>query len=169
MNKWLRRIRGAFKMGLVWGFTWFAASMVMLLGILLLTGSTGADVPYPVGFGVLGFFAGVTFSGFLVLGEGRRRFDEMSLPRFAGWGAVGGLTFSALFVFAVATFAEGAAFLPNLVFLGPLFSGIGAVSASGMLVLARRAEHRGRLDPGVDLSELEIPSEEVPELPAAKD
>lgn len=150
MNKWMRRIRGTIKMGLTWGFTWFAAGMVLMLGALLVTGSTGADVPYPVGFGVLGFFAGVAFSGVLVIGEGRRRFEEMSLPRFAGWGAVGGLSFSVFFVLAVAAFAEGATFLQNLVFLGPLFAGIGASIATGTLALARRAQSRELLSAGLD-------------------
>lgn len=154
MNKWLRRIRGAIKMGLAWGLTWLAAGVVLMLGVLLVTGSTGADVPYPLGFGALGFLAGVTFSGFLVIGEGRRRFDEMSLPRFAGWGAVGGLSFAALFVLAVAAFGGGATFLQNLVFLGPLFAAIGAVSGSGLLALARRAQNRELLEAGSERGEL---------------
>ncbi len=164
MKKWLRRIRGAIKMGLTWAVAWFGAGMIMMLGALLLTGSTGADVPYPVGFGVLGFFAGVTFSGFLVIGEGRRRFDEMSLPRFAGWGAVGGLSFSVLFVFAVAAFAEGATFIQNLVFLGPLFAGIGASIASGVLTLARRAQNRELL--GADMGEVGLADNAERDLPA---
>ena len=66
MQKWRRRIRGAIGMGLTWAAAWFGAGMVMLLGLLLATGSTGADVPYPLGFGAFGFVAGVTFSGVLV-------------------------------------------------------------------------------------------------------
>ena len=163
LKKWLRRMRGAFKMGLTWGFTWFAAGMVMMLGALLLTGSTGADVPYPVGFGVLGFLAGVTFSGFLVIGEGRRRFDEMSLPRFAGWGAVGGLSFSVLFVLTAAAFTEGAAFIQNLVFLGPLFAGIGASIATVTLALARRAQNKELR--GADVGEVGLNEGEARELP----
>ena len=46
MKKWLRRIRGAIGMGLTWAVAWFGAGMIMLLGLLLVTGSTGADVPY---------------------------------------------------------------------------------------------------------------------------
>ena len=145
MKKWLRHIRGAIKMGLAWAVVWFGAGMIMMLGLLLVTGSTGADVPYPLGFGALGFFAGVTFFGILVIGEGRRRFDQMSLPRFAGWGAIAGLLFSMIFVFTAAAFAEGATSLQNLVFLGPLFAGAGAGCASGLLALARRAQSRDLL------------------------
>jgi len=85
---------------------------------------------------------------------GRRRFDQMSLPRFAGWGGIGGGVFAVFFVFAVAAFAEGAAFIPNLVFLAPLFAALGAGSAAGLLVLARRAERRELPDAGSGVAEL---------------
>jgi len=41
-------------------------------------------------FAPLGFVGGAVFSVVLGTTEGRRRFDQMSLPRFAAWGAVGG-------------------------------------------------------------------------------
>ena len=85
--RWLRRIRGAIGVGLAWGLAWFLAGMVLLLVV----GPDAADVPFPVGFGALGFLAGVTFSGLLGLVDGRRRFEEMSMPRFAALGAAGGL------------------------------------------------------------------------------
>jgi hypothetical protein len=149
MEKWLRRARGAVGMGLVWAAAWFGAGMMMLLGSLLLTGSTGADVPYPLGFGAFGFVSGVTFSGVLGLVEGRRRFDQMSLPRFAGWGAAGGFLLAAIFVVAVAL-VEDAAFLGNLAVLGPVFAVAGAGSAGGALALARRAEDRALIEPSGD-------------------
>jgi hypothetical protein len=164
MKKWLRRFRGVIKMGLTWGFTWFAAGMVMMLGTLLVTGSTGADVPYPLGFGALGFLAGITFSAVLVVGEGRRRFDQMSLPRYAGWGAIGGLLFSVIFAVAAAALSEGAAFLQNLVFLGPLFAGAGAACASGLLALARRAQNRELPEAGTDVAEVGLTPREKKEL-----
>lgn len=157
MNKWLRRIRGAIGMGLIWGAAWLGAGLVMMLAFLLLTGSTGADVPYPLGFGMLGFLAGTTFSGVLSLVEGRRRFDEMSLPRFTGWGAAGGFLLSALFVVTV-TLVDDPAFLGNLVVLGPVFAGAGAICAGGALTLARRAERR-MLDAGGGAMELELSDE----------
>ena len=176
MKRWLRRIRGAVGIGLTWAAAWFGAGMIMLLGLLLVTGSTGADVPYPLGFGAFGFVAGVTFSGVLGLVEGRRRgspvrggerdsgvgathstvlwtsFDQMSLPRFAGWGAAGGFLLSAIFVLAVAL-AEDPAFLWNLVVLGPIFAVAGAGSAAGSLALARRAEDREFLEASEDVAE----------------
>ena len=90
MGDWLRRLRGAIGTGLTWGAAWFAAGMAIMLTSLLLTGSTGADVPYPIGFGAIGFAAGLTFSGVLGLIGRSRRFDQMSLPRFAAWGGAAG-------------------------------------------------------------------------------
>ncbi len=140
MKKWLTRIRGAIGIGLTWAVAWFGAGMIMVLGLLLVTGSR-PDVPVPLLFGAFGFVAGVIFSGVLGLVEGRRRFDQMSLPRFAGWGAAGGFLLSAAFVLAVAL-AGDPAFLWNLVVLGPLFAVAGAGSAAGSLALARRAKDR---------------------------
>lgn len=147
MHSWVRRIRGAIGMGLTWGAAWFAAGMIILLGFLLTTGSTGADVPYPLGFGALGFVAGVTFSGVLGLVEGRRRFDQISLPRFAGWGGAGGFLFAVVFVVVMALI-DGPGFLANLLVLGPVFAAAGAGCAAGALVLARKGEDRAVLPAG---------------------
>jgi len=162
MKKGLRRIRGAIGTGLTWAAAWFGAGMIMLLGLLLVTGSTGADVPYPLGFGAFGFVAGVTFSGVLSLVEGRRRFDQMSLPRFAAWGAVGGFLLSVIFVLAVAL-TQDAVFLRNLVFLGPIFGVAGAGSAAGSLALARRVEHRELLETSEDLADVGLSDGEARE------
>jgi len=163
MKKWLRRIRGAVGMGLTWAAAWFGAGMIMLLGLLLVTGSTGADVPYPLWFGMFGFVAGVTFSGVLVIVEGRRRFDQMSLPRFAGWGAVGGWLLSAIFVLSVAL-VEDITFLNNLVVLGPIFAAAGAGCAAGALALARRAEDRELPEAGEDVAEVGLSKDEASKL-----
>jgi hypothetical protein len=163
MEKWLRRIRGATGMGLTWAAAWFGAGMVMLLVLLLATGSTGADVPYPLGFGAFGFVAGVTFSGVLSIVEGRRRFDQMSLRRFAGWGAAGGFLLSAIFVSAVAV-TENPAFLSNLVLLGPLFAAAGGGSAASSLALARRLEDRALLEVGEDVDDVGLSEGEEQEL-----
>ncbi len=146
VQKWIRRIRGAIGMGLTWAFAWFAAGMVLLA----IVGLDAADVPFPLFFGLLGFLAGVTFSGILGLVEGRRSFDEMSLPRFAAWGGLGGFLFSSLFVLATGLGAD--AFLG----LGAVFAVAGASCAAGSLALARRANDRESLGAGEDVSRLEI-------------
>ena len=131
MGKWTRRIRGAIGMGLTWAVAWSAAGMVprWLFGF-------NADVPFPLVFGVLGFTAGVIFSGLLMLTEGRRRFDQMSLPRFALWGAVGGLLLSALFV-SGASYGWG-----EILAISTMFASASAACAAGSLAMARGAVRR---------------------------
>ena len=131
MRKWLRRIGGAIGMGFTWAAAWFAAGLVprWLFGF-------NTDVPFPLVFGVLGFIAGVTFSGLLVLFEGRRGFDQMTLSRFAGWGAMSGLLLSALFARA-ASLGSG-----DVLVIAPTFAVACAVCASGSLALAKRAKMR---------------------------
>lgn len=143
MKQWMRRIRGAVGMGVTWALAWFGAGMALLVVV----GPDAADVPFPLGFGLLGFLAGSLFSGVLAIVERRRSFDELSLPRFAGWGAVGGLLFSVLFVVAVATFGNDRL---DLLVLGPVFALAGAGSAAGSLALARRADEPELLDDGRD-------------------
>lgn len=138
MSRWRRRIRGALGMGLVWGVAWLGVGLVLLA----IVGPDAADVPFPLGFGALGFLAGVAFSGVLGLIEGRRTFDQMSLPRFAAWGGLGGALFAAVFV-AVAGLGVEA-----LVGLGVVFGGASAACAAGSLALARRAEDRDLLERG---------------------
>jgi len=138
------------------------------MALLLVVGFGAADVPFPLGFGMLGFFAGVTFSVVLVIAESRRRFDQMSLPRFAGWGAVGGLLLSVMFVLAVAALAEGTTFILNLVFLGPLFAAAGAASAAGSLALARMAEDRELPRASANVAEVGLSGDEAQELLGGK-
>lgn len=141
MNKWIRKIRAAMGVGLAWAAAWFGAGMILLL----IVGPNAADVPFPLFFGFLGFLAGVTFSGILGMVERRRRFDEMSLPRFAGWGAVGGLLFSGIFVATLILMGDATL---DFLMLSPIFALAGAGSAAGSLALARMAEDPELLDSG---------------------
>jgi len=140
-------------MGLTWALAWFAAG----IALLLVVGFGAADVPFPLGFGFLGFLAGVTFSVVLGIVEGRRRFDQMSLPRFALWGGVGGLLFSVLFVTAAGLGAN------ILLVLGPVFALSGAGCAAGSLALARMAEGRELPEAG-DVADAGLTDDEKREL-----
>lgn len=131
MKSWVRRIRGAIGVGLTWAVAWFGAGMVLLL----IVGFGAADVPFPLFFGLLGFLAGATFAGILGIVGRRRRFDQLSLSRFAGWGAFGGLLLSGVFVLASGLGGE-------FLVLGPVFALAGAISAAGTLALARRADKK---------------------------
>ena len=133
MRKLLRRVRGAIGMGLTWAVAWGGAGVVMAVITRF-----NADVPFPLFFALLGFIAGVIFSLFLTLTAGRRSFDQMSLPRFATWGAVGGIVMSAFF--ARAASLEWS----DVLLVAPTFALASAVCATGSLALARRAT-RGEL------------------------
>lgn len=159
MKTWLRRLRGALGMGLTWGAAWGVAGNIVMLGLLLKTGSR-PDAPFPIMFGAFGFVAGVVFSGVLGLVEGRRRFDQMSLPRFAAWGAIGGLLLAATFVLAV-SLAGDPAFLQNLLVVGPAFAVAAAGSAAGSLALARRAQDRALLEAPEDETAVGLPEEDA--------
>ena len=161
MKRWLRRVRAAIRMGLTWALAWFGAGMVLLV-VGLAFGAT-ADVPFPIFFGLLGFLAGTAFSGVLGIVEGRRRFDQMSLPRFAGWGAIGGLLLTGIFV-SIAALLGNPTPLENLEVLIPVFTLAGAGSATGMLALARRAEARELLDASEDVATVGLTEDETREL-----
>lgn len=138
MTQWRRRIRGAIGIALTWAAGWGAAGAIMVLGIVLVTGRR-PDPPFPLMFGAFGFVAGVIFSVVLARVEGRRRFDQISLPRAAACGAAVGVLLSAAFVLAVAS-AGDRAFLWNLLVVGPIAGVAAAGSAAGSLALARRTQ-----------------------------
>lgn len=147
MRNWLRRVRGAIGIAVAWGAAWSVVGMIprWVFGF-------NADAPFPLIFGALGFLAGGSFSIILVVTEGRRRFDQMSLPRFAAWGAAGGILLSALFA-RLASLGVG-----DVLLVAPTFALASAVCASGSLALARRAtkgELRGGLrdESGVELTD----------------
>ena len=154
MRKWLQRIRGAMGMGFTWAAAWFAVGFVprWIFGV-------NSDLPFPLLFGGLGFIAGVTFSGLLVLSEGRRRFDQMSLPRFAAWGATGGLLLSALFVRGASLGWGG------VLAVSTTFAVACAVCATGSLAGARRAVRQELPDVRADTAEAELAAHEMRELP----
>lgn len=160
-RKLLRRLRGAIGMGLTWAFAWFGAGLVLLLVV----GPDAADVPFPLGFGVFGFVAGAVFSGVLAVVEGRRRFDQMSLPRFAGWGAVGGLVLSGIFAGIGALAGESV----EILVLSAVFGLAGAGSAAGSLALARKVAVGDLPHAGEGRTEVELSGREAGGLPGAED
>jgi hypothetical protein len=154
MKKWGRRIRGAIGMGFTWAAAWFVA------GILLArVSSFNPDLPFALLFAPLGFAVGVIFSGILVVIDGRRGFDRMSLSRFAGWGAASGLLLSG--IFGVAAALRGDPLLGEILVWGPVLPIASAVCAAGSLALARRAERLQLAGPNGDRGE-------APELPPSR-
>ena len=84
----------------------------------------------------------------------RRKFDQISLPRFAGWGAMGGLLLSALFARAASL---GWA---DVLAIAPTFALASAVCAAGSLAVARRALRQELPDIPGDTAEAELTYDE---------
>lgn len=174
MRKWLRRIRGAVGMGLTWAAGWALFGVLIGVASILLPGLPWDsffevfDAPLPA-LAVPGFFGGALFSGVLGIAGRRRRFDELSLPRFAAWGAVGGLLLgllpAALVAVGLATPGGEGLGLWQLtaIISGPLTL-LSAASASGSLMLARMAESRELLEAGAEADEVGLTEGEAREL-----
>ena len=149
MNTWRRRIRAAIAMGLMWGVAWFGAGT-----LLARVPGFSSDLPFALLFAPLGVISGIIFSGVLVVIEGRRSFDRMSLSRFAGWGAVSGLLLSGIFVAGAAI--RGASVWGEFLLFGPALAVSSAVCAAGSLALARRADRRALPGPSGDLPDAQL-------------
>ena len=163
MKKWLRRIRGAVGMGLTWAAGWPLFGVLIGVTSRLLPGLPWDsffevfDAPLPA-LAIPGFFGGALFSMVLGIAGRRRRFDELSLPRFAAWGAVGGLLLSlmpaALVAVGLASLGRPDAGLWKITATigGPLIL-LSALSACGSLMLARMAVDRKLLEASEDGAE----------------
>ena len=180
MKRWLRRIRGVVGMGLTWAVGWGLAGLLIGVSSILLPGLPWWDVLFEVFDDELlqqlvltGFVSGTVFSTVLGIAGRRRRFDELSLPRFGAWGAVAGLL---LGLFPATMVAIGLASLNvqldlwifTALLAGPLAL-LGAVSASGSLMLARMGEDRELLDAAADVAEVGLTGDEVRELLGGRD
>jgi hypothetical protein len=157
MQNLLRRVGGAIGMGFTWAAGWGAAGMVprWLFGF-------NTDAPFPLIFSVLGFFAGLIFSVVLTLFERRRALDQMTFPRFAGWGALSGFVLSAVFARA-ASLGAG-----DVLVIAPVFSVACAVCASGSLALAKRAEMRQLSDMRRRNAQAQVTAHQKEKLPLGR-
>lgn len=137
MTRWLKRMRGALLMGLTWAVVW--APIGVLIG-LIVDADGSMDEPWPLIGAYPGFLSGVIFSIVLGIAARRRRFEELSVPRFAAWGAAAGLLLGMLVRAAGSPSPGIPGWLPVVV--TGAFGLLGAGSAAGTLALARRAERR---------------------------
>ena len=156
MKRWLRRIRGAFGTALTWATAWAVVGATLgLTGANSGRGIAASIVDGFIGWAILGFISGAFFSVVLGIAEGRRRLDEMSLSRFAAWGALGGLLLGTV-LFAM--YGDG-----NWA-MGLVGTLLGAGSAAGSLALARRADDRELLEHGADVADIGLTAEEKRQL-----
>ena len=164
MKKWVQRIRGAIGIGLTWAVGWAPVGAVtgLIIGVVFGLPLGGIAANYAELFGVLGFIGGTMFSTVLRIADGRHRFDQLSLPRFALWGAVGGLSLSALAVTAGVVGLGG--ITPLTVVVVSAAGLLGAGSATGSLALARKADDQELLAAGQDAAEVGLTDAERREL-----
>jgi hypothetical protein len=169
MKSWLRTIRGVLGMGVTWAIGWGAAGA--LFGAVfypttmdLPLGPAEAAYRAAMSFGSLGFIAGGLFSVGVRIADGRRRFDQLAIPRFAAWGAVGGCMLGGLLILLLgrlppSEFLPGE-FLTIASWTTMVSTLLGAASAAGTLAIARRSDDHSLLEAseevgGVGLSEQE--------------
>lgn len=144
-------------MGLIWGIIWGLVGGFVMEAIVDPHGRIGDT--WPPFLAMLGFAGGALFSVMLWISEGRRRFDELSLPRFTGLGALGGLLIGG---YAAASLNEAAPFwVRTVVLIAPPV--LCAASAASTLVLARMAE--GRLNASADLTQLQLTETDAQKMP----
>ena len=157
-------------MGLAWAAGWAVAGVLIGVSSKLLPGLPWDsffevfDAPLPA-LAVPGFFGGVFFSIVLGIAGRRYKFSELSVPRFAAWGAVAALlliTFPFALVAVGLASREGSAIGTSQIIatISIPFILLSAASASASLMLARRAQHRESL--GVSDDVAEIPAIIVP-------
>lgn len=156
MQLWRRRIRGVVGMALLWAAGGAGVGgLIELLDNVLPGGLAMASAVdmWPQTLAIPGFLGGAVFAVVLGVAGGRRRFDELSLPVFAGWGAVAGVLLGALGM----AIGAPAPFLAVTTLLS-------AGAAAGSLTLARMAEGRDRLAAGADAAEVGLSAREAQEL-----
>ncbi|MGH7503244.1 MAG: hypothetical protein ACREL7_16075 [Longimicrobiales bacterium] len=128
-----------------WGFVGFLMEFVDPHGQI-------ADI-WPALFAIPAFLGGVIFSVVLGIAERRRRFDELSIPRFGAWGAVAGLLVGALPFVLGSNSSDFPTWQLALMIMAPI-SVLSGVSAAGSLAIARKAEQRESLDARPHIAEL---------------
>lgn len=142
--RWLKRVRAAVVMGLTWAVLW--APVGVLVG-LVVDPDGSMDEMWPAIGAYPGFLCGIVFSGVLVAVARHRRLHELSLSRFAAWGAVAGAAAGVLpFLIGEPAGTTPVWLLGSVVVAS--FAVMSGASAAASLALARRAERRALLDAG---------------------
>jgi hypothetical protein len=167
MKGWLRRIRGILGMGLTWGVAGSLAGMAIELTHRIWPNPLGGMMDmWPVALGLPGFLGGIAFATVLGVVARSRRFDELSLSKFAALGGLGGLMVGLLpaALDILGLVPAGFALWPVTPTLVVPFTLGGAIVASGTLALARLTEDREVLQAGEGVADIGLTTEEAREL-----
>jgi hypothetical protein len=157
MPRWLRIVRGMIGTGLTFAVGVGVVGSLIGLAALVFGQASVDDLRFVAKLSVVAFIVGVGFSGALALAARGRTFEKLSLRYVTALGAAGGFLY---FLFIAAM--NGArvwsvwAALGNLTILTVL----GAGSAAGMLLLARKAKEA--LSSGENMRSLGAGTPEAP-------
>ncbi len=142
MKQWFRRARAALGMGVIWALAWAVIGGGIMEGIVDRDGRI-LDM-WPQTLAIPGFLSGVLFSVLLLVGDRRRRFDELSHSRVATWGIGAGIALGSVALALGAGPGITPVWLRLLTIYGPL-TVLTTASATGSLALARKAQDKHRL------------------------
>lgn len=160
MPKWLRRVRATVAMGITWALVW--APLGPIIGMIV-DPDGSMDEPWILIGALPGFVAGMVFSVVIGIAARKRRLDELSVPRFAGLGALAGVIVSAI-PFVIGDLNDNVAVVPFVTVLVSSLAAASAASASATLWIAKRAQQK-ELSAGYDnLQDVGLTDSEVKEL-----
>ena len=136
MTEWLKRIRGAMGIALVWGAVW--AAVGALNAVVAPAALDGLWVGPPIGVfpGVVG---GLLFSALLAIAAYGRRLYELSLAEVGAFGGLVGLFLGVMPLAINKPPEQYPVWMVAGVVIGSLTL-MGAVSGAGSLALARKAQ-----------------------------
>src|SRR5262245_57308957 len=93
MRTWMRRLKAAVVMGLVWGIAWAVIGGTLMEGIFDRDGRI-MDM-WPQLLAITGFLGGAFFSIVLGIAAHAKKFSELSTNRFTAFGAGAGVLLGA--------------------------------------------------------------------------
>ena len=132
MDSLLRKLRGMLGVGLTWSIGWVIVMLIIgsIIGVVDPDSIDPGEEPWRMAgiIGAAGFFSGAVFAAILSSAERRRSIRDLSLPRAALWGALGGAALPLLTTVNDAVLTTTA----------PL----GAIFAVSTIAIARRAALR---------------------------
>jgi hypothetical protein len=143
MPRWLRVIRGMIGTGLTFAVGVGVVGSLLGLVALLMGQASVDDLRMVAKMSVVAFIVGVGFSGVLAIAARGRTFDRLSLRYVTALGAGGGFLY---FLFIAAANGARVWSVWNAIGNLAILTLLGAGSAAGMLMLARKAT--GTLPPG---------------------
>jgi len=143
----LQRLRGLAGTALLWAAVWLLVGLAF--GVYQAETRSRPDVPIAFPWfqiiatataiwTVWGAVSGAVFALVLTLAERRHALSELSMPRFALWGALGAIALPAIYLLVVAIQERDPEMFGPFALILSVCAALGAVAAVGTLALARR-------------------------------